>query len=116
MNKKLSFGLSLIALLVAGCQTNTSSPKTSSSEKTPISSSEVSSSTSTTISSSSSSEVIAEYDVTFYVDGKVYHSVKVLEGNKVAKPADPTKEGFNFIRWCSDELLENGIVAILKIQ
>ena len=109
MNKKLSFGLSLIALLVAGCQTNNSSPKTSSSEKTPISSSEVSSSTSssTTISSSSSSEVIAEYDVTFYVDGKVYHSAKVLEGNKVARPADPEKDGYNFIRWCSDELLEN---------
>ena len=111
MNKKLSFGLSLIVLLVAGCTNNNSTPKTSSSEKTPISSSEVSSSkvesTSTTISSSSSSEVIAEYDVTFYVDGKVYHSVKVLEGNKVAKPADPTKDGFNFIRWCSDELLEN---------
>ena len=114
MNKKLSFGLSLIALLVAGCQTNNSTPKTSSSEKTPISSSEVSSSevststsSSTTISSSSSSEVIAEYDVTFYVDGKVYHSAKVLEGNKVARPADPEKDGYNFIRWCSDELLEN---------
>ena len=111
MNKKLSFGLSLIALLVAGCQTNNSSPKTSSSEKTPISSSEVSSSSgvssSTTISSSSSSEVIAEYDVAFYVDGKVYHSAKVLEGNKVARPADPEKDGYNFIRWCSDELLEN---------
>lgn len=107
MNKKLSFGLSLIALLVAGCTNNNSTPKTSSSEKTPISSSEVSSSTSTTISSSSSSEVIAEYEVTFYVDGKVYHSETVLEGSKVAKPADPEKEDYNFIRWCSDELLEN---------
>ena len=107
MNKKLSFGLSLIALLVAGCNTNNSTPKTSSSEKTPISSSETSSSvasSSTTISSSSSSEVIAEYDVTFYVDGKVYHSAKVLEVNKVARPADPEKAGYNFIRWCSDEL------------
>lgn len=123
MNKKLYFGLSLVALLVSGCGGNTSSSVTPSSSNNvsnvvPSSTSssasqETSSKTSTpapstTISTTiSSSETINEYTVDFIVDGKSYHQAKVEEGHKVEKPVDPSKDGFIFIKWCVDELLEN---------
>ena len=118
MNKKLYFGLSLVALLVSGCGGNTSSSVTPSSSNNvsnvvPSSTSssasqETSSKTSTpapstTISTTiSSSETINEYTVDFIVDGKSYHQAKVEEGHKVEKPVDPSKDGFIFIKWCVD--------------
>ena len=43
------------------------------------------------------------YKVTFMVDDAVYKTVKVEEGKSVRMPADPTKEGFSFVGWYSDE-------------
>ena len=93
MKNKLSFTLSLLALLVTGCNMNLPS------------SSVISNNSSNTITQSS--EKKEEYIVNFYVDSKVYKEVKVVEGNKLEKPEDPTKEGFDFVRWCTDELLVN---------
>lgn len=93
MKNKLSFTLSLLALLVTGCNMNSSS------------SSVISNNSSNTITQSS--EKKEEYTVNFYVDSKVYKEVKVVEGNKLEKPEDPTKEGFDFVCWCTDELLVN---------
>jgi len=39
-----------------------------------------------------------EYTVTFVVDGEKTE-VKVKDGEKVAKPADPVKEGYTFVGW-----------------
>ena len=97
MNKKLSFGLSLIALLVAGCQTNNSSPKTSSSEKTPISSSEVSSSEVST--STSSSTIDAQ-------SGKVLSS---SAADTLRYPASLTKVMTLYITF---DALEKGIIRM----
>ena len=43
-------------------------------------------------------EVIAEYTVKFVADGK--ETVEAIkEGEKVAKPADPVKDGYVFLGW-----------------
>ena len=47
-------------------------------------------------------EVIAEYTVKFVVDGEA-SEVKVVEGEKVAKPADPVKDGYVFLGWFAGE-------------
>ena len=39
------------------------------------------------------------YTVTFYVEGVVYNSQKVLENTVYTFPAAPVKEGYNFIGW-----------------
>jgi len=41
---------------------------------------------------------IKEYTVKFVVDGEA-SEVKVAEGEKASKPADPVKEGYNFLGW-----------------
>jgi len=43
-------------------------------------------------------EVVNEYTVTFVADGKAT-DVKVPEGEKASKPADPVKEGYKFLGW-----------------
>lgn len=49
---------------------------------------------------------VAEYDVTFDVDGgSEVAAVGVNHGGKVAKPDDPTKENHQFLGWFSDEAL-----------
>lgn len=46
----------------------------------------------------------AEYTVTFDTDGgSVIAPVKVKEGEKVSRPADPTKSGWSFAGWYADE-------------
>lgn len=39
------------------------------------------------------------YTVTFKVDGETYHTQQVASLHKVSKPADPTKEGYEFVEW-----------------
>lgn len=111
MNKKMSFICSLIVLLISGCggdNISSSLSKSPAGDSSSSVSSPVISTTSTTISTStiSSSNIIEEFIVDFMVDGKPYYQAKVKEGEKLIKPADPTKDGYNFVRWCSDELLE----------
>ena len=43
-------------------------------------------------------EAIKEYTVKFVADGKAT-DVKVAEGEKASKPADPVKEGYKFLGW-----------------
>ena len=47
-------------------------------------------------------EEVKEYTVKFVVDGKE-SEVKVAEGEKASKPADPVKEGFAFLGWYVNE-------------
>lgn len=53
----------------------------------------------------------AEYDLDSYTvtfnsnGGTSVETVNVIHGEKVAKPADPTKEGFSFAGWYLDETL-----------
>ena len=42
------------------------------------------------------------YKVDFVVDGEIYHTVEVEEGQKITKPADPTKDNFLFDGWFLD--------------
>jgi len=49
---------------------------------------------------------VKEYNVTFVVDG-TSEVVTVKEGEKVSKPADPVKEGYNFLGWYAGEDLFN---------
>ena len=47
-------------------------------------------------------EIVAapeEYTVKFIVDGEEYHSVTVLEGQSVAMPLAPAKDGYTFDGW-----------------
>ena len=43
-------------------------------------------------------EETKEFTVTFTIDGEK-SEVKVAEGEKVSKPSDPEKEGYNFLGW-----------------
>lgn len=40
-----------------------------------------------------------QYTITFKVDGSTYHTQQVASLHKVSKPADPTKEGYEFVEW-----------------
>lgn len=42
---------------------------------------------------------LSEYTVEFYVENTIYDTQKVISGNKLNKPADPTKEKFVFDGW-----------------
>lgn len=42
---------------------------------------------------------VAKYDVTFMVDGSVYETQNIKEGETATVPTEPTKEGFNFVAW-----------------
>ena len=46
-----------------------------------------------------------EVVVKFIVDDKTYQEVTILKEQKVEKPIDPTKEGFNFLGWFLNEEL-----------
>ena len=49
---------------------------------------------------------LAQYDVTFNTNGgSEIEGIKVNENGMVEKPADPTKEGFDFAGWYKDEAL-----------
>ena len=48
------------------------------------------------------------YTVTFETNGgSVIEALSIEDGKKIEKPADPTKEGFTFAGWYSDEALES---------
>ena len=42
------------------------------------------------------------YTATFYVDGEWYAEKDVTYGQQIPKPADPSKEGYNFTGWDTD--------------
>ncbi|WP_081772898.1 S8 family serine peptidase [Bacillus sp. EB01] len=46
------------------------------------------------------------FTVNYYVDGKVYKTVDVIEGNTIKAPAKPVKKGYTFIGWYSDQALK----------
>src|SRR5690554_5149241 len=46
-----------------------------------------------------------EVVIKFIVDDKTYQEVNVIKEQKVEKPIDPTKEGFNFLGWFLNEEL-----------
>ena len=46
---------------------------------------------------------IAYYNAWFYVDDTVLDKVMVLEGDYVARPADPVKDGYTFLGWYTDD-------------
>ena len=50
---------------------------------------------------------VTEYTVTFMNGDKVHKTYTIQEGSKVNKPTDPTKEGFNFIGWSTNENVKN---------
>lgn len=43
------------------------------------------------------------YDVKFIVDGTEYKTINVMQGEKVTKPANPSKVGYEFKGWYTDE-------------
>jgi len=47
-------------------------------------------------------ETVKEYTVKFIVDGEATEA-KVAEGEKVSKPANPEKEGFEFVGWYAED-------------
>ena len=62
-------------------------------------------------------EAIVEYTVKFVVDGEA-SEVKVAEGEKAVKPADPVKEGFVFLGWYVGEEaydFENAVTSDLEV-
>ena len=48
-----------------------------------------------------------EYTVTFMNGDKVHKTYTIQEGSKVNKPANPTKEGYNFLGWSTNENVKN---------
>ena len=59
---------------------------------------------------------VKEYNVTFVVDGSET-IVKVKEGEKVSKPIDPVKEGYQFIGWYlgSEEYTFNNVTSNITV-
>ncbi|MDY4041869.1 MAG: discoidin domain-containing protein [Collinsella sp.] len=43
-----------------------------------------------------------EHSVSFVVDGSVVSTIKVKDGETVAKPADPVKDGYTFKHWTAE--------------
>lgn len=52
--------------------------------------------------------------VEYIVDGEVYHQEKVSADNKLEKPLEPTKAGYEFVGWYNDEELWVFSVEIIK--
>lgn len=58
-----------------------------------------------------------EYKVTFETNGgSSINPVYVVEGGKVEKPADPTKQGYSFVSWFEDEELSKEFDFSQSIQ
>ena len=60
---------------------------------------------------------VNEYTVKFVVDGEA-SEVKVAEGEKASKPADPVKEGYTFVGWFVGEEaydFENAVTSDLEL-
>ena len=59
---------------------------------------------------------VKEYNVTFVVDGSET-IVKVKEGEKVSKPIDPVKDGYQFIGWYlgSEEYTFNNVTSNITV-
>lgn len=56
------------------------------------------------------------YTVTFNTnEGSAVNSASVLNGKKVAKPADPTKEGYIFVGWYEDDQFGNSFAFNSRI-
>ncbi len=51
------------------------------------------------------------YTVSFYVDGKVDSTQRVLEGSSPVKPADPNLDGYDFIGWSTVKNNNSGLIS-----
>ncbi len=61
---------------------------------------------STTPDTKPSTPVVIKFTVTFNTNNGQIDTIEVEEGNKVTKPSNPTKEGYQFLGWYEDEQLE----------
>ncbi len=90
------------ALLMSGCFGNTS---TASSIVEPSNSSSKISNSLISTSTTSSTDPIVYFTVTFNIDG-ITTTEQVEEGKLVIRPADPTKDGHDFLGWYTDATCE----------
>ena len=79
-----------------------SSETSSSEEESTFSTEEESSSESSLSSESESSEPVTYFEVRFIISAGQVNSVKVISGENVARPDDPTLEGYIFKGWYID--------------
>ena len=96
-----------VVLISAGSNPPSSTSMSSSSPTTSLVSSSSSSSSSTTSSSSSSSSLMS-VTITFDTnDGSVINPLSALQGTAITPPSNPTRTGYTFAGWFSDEALTN---------
>ena len=96
MNKRNSFVILALssAFLLAACGEDSSQPATTTSQEA------------TTSSVAGTTSEAGTHTVTFESNGGSAVAVQqVANGGKVARPTDPTKEGFTFLGWFEDEAL-----------
>ena len=98
--------LSSVTGVFAACKSEDSSSSSSvGSDSSVTSSSDSTVSESSSESSSDESSVKVEYTVTFdCVGGSEIEAQTIEKGAKVAKPMDPTREGYTFVEWQLDGL------------
>jgi uncharacterized repeat protein (TIGR02543 family) len=96
-----------VVLISAGSNPPSSSSISSSSSTTSLVSSSSSSSSSITSSSSSASSLVS-VTITFDTnDGSVINPLSALQGTAITPPSNPTRTGYTFAGWFSDEALTN---------
>ena len=101
---KMIIGALLLSLSLASCSMLNGGGGTSATKKADTPS--VSTSKAKEKISSSVQSVSSKYNVTFETNGgTIVSSQKIESGNTATKPSDPTKKGYTFIGWYSDEAL-----------
>jgi uncharacterized repeat protein (TIGR02543 family) len=54
-------------------------------------------------------EAVVNYTATFVSDGGTYAIISAAAGSAISAPADPVKDGFEFVGWYSDESLTTAV-------
>ena len=60
-------------------------------------------------------DAVGNYTVTFISDGATYTTESAVSGSEISSPADPTKEGFAFGGWYSDESFTTAVTFPYKV-
>ena len=60
--------------------------------------------------------LVETFTVTFISDNNTFLTVEIEKGNKVTKPSDPTKEGYTFICWSTNNAVKNEYDFNLSIR